>query len=67
MGRPRCSDEPRVLTAVRLPESLHHALREAAAVRDVSANLLVTRAVSDFLGQLPSLDHVLDTNEKATT
>ena len=54
-------------TAVRLPASLHQALHDAAAVRDVSANLLVTRAGSDFLDRLQSPEQLLDTNPKATT
>ncbi len=54
-------------TAVRLPASLHQALHDAAAVRDVSANLLVTRAVSDFLDRLQSPDQLLDKNTKAKT
>lgn len=52
MGRPRIYDEPRVATAIRLPVSLHDQLLTAASERDVSVNLLVTRAVSDFLLRL---------------
>lgn len=59
MGRPRTYEERRIATAVRLPESIHRRLREAAVDRDVSANLLVTRAVSEFLDRLPSADAVL--------
>ena len=53
MGRPKIYDEPRIATAVRLPTSLRDELHEAAAARDVSANLLVTRAVADYLRRLP--------------
>jgi hypothetical protein len=53
MGRPREYHERRVTTAVRLPESLHRHLRDAARERDVSANLLVERAVAEFLRALP--------------
>ena len=60
MGRPKTCDEPRVTTAVRLPASLREALHEAASVRDVSVNLLVTRAVADYLDRLPPADRVLD-------
>ncbi len=60
MGRPRVCDEPRIATAVRLPESLHQRLHDAATDRDVSVNLLVNRAVEDFLDRLPSADAVLD-------
>lgn len=53
MGRPRTYPEARVATAVRLPESVHRRLHEAAADRDVSANLLITRAVTELLDRLP--------------
>lgn len=53
MGRPRFYDEPRVTTAIRLQASLHNDLPTAAVTRDVSANFLVTRAVSDYLRTLP--------------
>jgi predicted transcriptional regulator len=59
MARPRVSDEKRIATAVRLPESTHRRLRSAARERDVSANLLVTRAVEDYLERLPSADAAL--------
>jgi hypothetical protein len=55
MGRPRIYEEPRVATAIRLPTSLRDELQAVAAERDVSVNLLVTRAVRDYLGRLPSL------------
>lgn len=55
MGRPRIHEEPRVATAIRLPTSLRDELRAVAAERDVSVNLLVTRAVLDYLRRLPSL------------
>ena len=54
MPRPRTYDEPRVVTAVRLPESIHRRLHDAATHRDVSANLLVIRAVSELLDRLPA-------------
>lgn len=59
MGRPRVSDERRIATAVRLPESIHRRLQLAASDRDVSANLLITRAVDEYLERLPSADKVL--------
>lgn len=49
VGRPRIYDEPRVATAVRLPASLRLELQAVAARRDVSVNLLVTRAVAHYL------------------
>ena len=56
MPRPRICDEPRVVTAVRLPASLRQELDRAAAERAVSVNFLVTRAVTDYLRSLPPLD-----------
>jgi predicted transcriptional regulator len=52
MGRPKTCEEDRIATAVRLPASIHRRLHEAAELRDVSANLLVTRAVTDYLDRL---------------
>lgn len=48
-----------MVTGIRLPASLHARLHAAAADRDVSANLLVTRAVRDYLDRLPDVDDVL--------
>jgi len=59
MARPRTYEEPRIATAVRLPESVHRRLHEAAAKRDVSANLLVTRALTEFLDHLPTAETAL--------
>ena len=59
MGRPRVCEEERVLTPVRLPRSVRDALRAAAASRDVSVNLLVTRAVTEYLQRLPAIDQQL--------
>lgn len=52
MARPKTYTEERVATAVRLPTSLHRRLHDVALDRDVSVNLLVTRAVTDFLDRL---------------
>jgi predicted transcriptional regulator len=60
MSRPRVYEEPRIATAVRLPESIHRRLHEAAMERDVSANLLVIRAVGSYLDALPSAEAALD-------
>ena len=65
MSRPRTFDEKRVATAVRLPESVHRRLHQAATERDVSANLLVTRAVSEYLDRLPSPNDVMTTPKRA--
>jgi hypothetical protein len=51
--RPRTYEEPRLTTAVRLPTRLHLRLRAAARQRQVSANLLVEWAITDFLDRLP--------------
>ena len=59
MSRPRTFEEKRIATAVRLPESIHRRLHEAASDRDVSANLLVTRALHEYLDRLPSADAAL--------
>ncbi|MEO5838196.1 MAG: hypothetical protein ABIQ73_20675 [Acidimicrobiales bacterium] len=60
MPRPRLYEEPRVVTAVRLPESIYRRLHDAATDRDVSANLLVIRAVTELLDRLPSASTALD-------
>jgi predicted transcriptional regulator len=60
MSRPRVYEEPRIATAVRLPESIHRRLHQAARERDVSANLLVIRAVESYLDALPSADAALE-------
>jgi hypothetical protein len=67
MGRPRVSDERRIATAVRLPESLHRRLQLAATDRDVSANLLITKAVDEYLQRLPSADKVLTPKRSRAT
>jgi predicted HicB family RNase H-like nuclease len=59
MARPRVYDEKRVTTAVRLPESLHERLRDAADERDVSVNLLVMKAIDDYLDRLVPADDAL--------
>ena len=59
MARPRTYEERRIATAVRLPESVHRRLHQAASDRQVSANLLVTNAVSEFLDRLAPAEAVL--------
>ena len=61
MARPRTYEEPRLATAIRLPASLHLRLRSEARARQVSANLLVEQAVTDFLDHLPSVRSTLTT------
>ena len=62
MTRPKTYVETRVATAVRLPASVHRRLHDAARDRDVSANLLVTRAVTEFLDRLPPAAEALTTH-----
>ena len=63
MARPRTYQEPRLATAVRLPESIHLRLRTEAASRQVSANLLVERAIVAYLNRLPSLEAAIGVEE----
>jgi predicted DNA-binding protein len=58
MGRPKVYGERRA-TAVRLPPALHQRLREAAAERQVSANLLVEQAIAEYLDHLVPVDHLV--------
>lgn len=53
MGRPRIYHEPRIATAVRIPASLRQDLQAAASERKVSVNLLITRAISEYLRRHP--------------
>jgi predicted HicB family RNase H-like nuclease len=49
MARSKTYDEPRISTAVRIPESLHADLLAMADQNDISVNLLVTKAISAYL------------------
>jgi predicted HicB family RNase H-like nuclease len=64
MGRRKKYLEPRVTTAVRIPESLHRQLQETADARDTSVNHLIMKAARHYLANLPPLG--VDTDEKAT-
>lgn len=66
MARPKTYEEERIATAVRLPASVHRRLREAASDRDVSANLLVTRAVTDYLDRLLPAEDALRQADRVT-
>jgi hypothetical protein len=66
MARPRLVDELRVSTQVRLPESLYERLKSAAQDRDVSANLIVTRALTEFLDHLAPSDVVLSSTHETS-
>jgi predicted transcriptional regulator len=60
MGRPRVYDEERVATAMRLPATLHQELQSAAEERDVSVNLLVIRAIRQYLEALLPIDRLTE-------
>ncbi len=47
---------------ILIQESLHDRLRDAAGERDVSVNLLVLRAVDDYLNRLVPADEAVTTN-----
>ena len=59
--------ETRVATAVRLPASVHRRLQETASDRDVSVNLLITRAVSEFLDRIGPTETALRARSKRPT
>ncbi len=61
MSRPRTYDEERVGSNYRLPRSLHERLKAEAEDREVSVNLLIERAISDYLERLLPLDQLLAT------
>ncbi len=57
MARPKTYVEARVATAVRLPASVQCRLYDASRDRDVPANLLLRRAVTECLDRLaPAAD-----------
>ena len=60
MARPKRYTEDRVATAVRLPESVHRRLHQVALDREVSANLLVTRALTEYLDRLAPVSEALE-------
>ena len=51
----------RVTKAVRLEPSLDERLKLEARMRNVSANLLINRAVEDFLDRLVPVDEAVKT------
>lgn len=59
----RHSKDQRQLLSVRLPQSLHARLLEAADERDVSANFLMTRAIEEFLSHLIPADEIKFTRD----
>jgi uncharacterized protein (DUF4415 family) len=58
VSRPKVHQEPRVTTAVRLSRAVHERLRRAADERQVSVNLLVEKAVDDYLARLVPVDEL---------
>ena len=48
-------------TAVRLPESMHERLTKEAETRDVSVNLLVTKAIDAYLEALVPVEELIAT------
>lgn len=52
MGRPRLYTEPRISTGLRLTESMHTEMANAAHDRDLPMNRLIEVALRDFLDRL---------------
>lgn len=63
MARPREYDE-RSKFMVRLPPALHQQLTDAAAERELAANVLVCRAIERYLEQLVPVDDLLITRDE---
>jgi len=61
-GRPREYQESRVTKAVRISADLDDKLKAAAKERGVSANLLVTAALEEYLERLVPVDQLLRTS-----
>lgn len=59
-GRPAEYAE-RVTKVVRFEPDLDERLKEAAAVRGVSVNLMITWAVREYLDRLPPVEDILRT------
>jgi predicted HicB family RNase H-like nuclease len=59
VGRPKQFTEERVTKALRIPESLDTRLRDAAAERGVAVNVLVNRAIEDYLDNLVPIEELL--------
>lgn len=51
----------RITKAVRLDSALNEKLKTEARRRNVSANLLITAAIEDYLGRLVPIEDVLRT------
>jgi hypothetical protein len=64
VGRPRVHDEERVTTAVRVPKTLHDRVRAAASERQVGVNLLVVRALEEYLDRLVPVEELVGTRDQ---
>lgn len=60
-GRPREYDEDRVTKALRISADLDERLKAAAEERGVSVNLLMNKALEDYMQRLLPVDQVLRT------
>jgi predicted HicB family RNase H-like nuclease len=63
VARPRVHQEERVATAVRVPKTLHDRVRAAALERQVGVNLLVVRALEEYLDRLVPVDELVRTRD----
>lgn len=64
MGRPKMYSD-RVDVGLRLDRDLRDALAAVAAERDVSANLLINKAIRRYLAELAPLDQAAPTQARA--
>ena len=58
-GRPKQFEEDRVTKAVRISHDLDARLKEVAVSRDTSVNMLINRAIENYLDALKPIDEVL--------
>ncbi|MEM7341844.1 MAG: CopG family transcriptional regulator [Actinomycetota bacterium] len=58
-GRPKTYSEDRKVKAVRISEELDRDLKAVSAERGVSVNLLINRAIADYLARLTPVDELL--------
>jgi predicted HicB family RNase H-like nuclease len=58
-GRPKQFDDDRVTKALRIPPGLDHRLKDAAAERGISVNLVINRAIEDYLNRLLPVDEIM--------
>lgn len=65
MARPKKYNHERVTTAVRMSKDLQKRLKDAADERDISANLLAVKAITDYLDHLVPTDEILQRRRSA--